>query len=300
MPAGVVSQTVLRLLVADLGPESPLPAFTGLQRLPDPSVSPDLPPDMRERIAYGRLANPLPYAVQNGYSRNLRSRDIPALRLTNGRLEALALPGLGGRLWSLRDVVTERELVFTNRRLQFANSRSPRLSRGGGGVESRLHWSLGHNEPAVFAGSVSSNRWEPCYGSGRGAHRDLCALLLLMPAPSLVLAFVRVRNPTGAKPLYWWHNIAFRMNGGALWPPPLAWRTSYDDLSRSSTFLRHEAATMNYPYWLAAATTSSRCLLSVGPVAPTDRRPRAVQTSTAQLRGRKLFCWGHAAGPALA
>ena len=50
---------------------------------------------MRERVAYGRLVNPLPYALQNGYSRNLRQRDIPALRLANGRLEAFVLPGLG-------------------------------------------------------------------------------------------------------------------------------------------------------------------------------------------------------------
>ena len=63
MPAGVVSQTTLRLLAAELGPESPLPAFTGLQRLPDPSSSPQLPPDVLDRIAYGRLANPLPYGL---------------------------------------------------------------------------------------------------------------------------------------------------------------------------------------------------------------------------------------------
>ena len=103
MPAGMVSQTTLRLLAAELGQESPLPPFSGLQRLPDPSAS-RLPPEMRERIAYSRLANPLPYALQNGYSRDLRPRDIPALRLANGRLETLVLPGLGGRLWSLRDL----------------------------------------------------------------------------------------------------------------------------------------------------------------------------------------------------
>ena len=81
MPAAGISQTTLRLLAADVGPESPLPPFTGLQRLPDPSASADLPPDMRERIAYGRLANPLPYALQNAYRRDLRPREIPALQL---------------------------------------------------------------------------------------------------------------------------------------------------------------------------------------------------------------------------
>ena len=78
MPAGLLTRTTLRLLAAELGPESPLPPFTGLQRLPDPSESPDLPPDMRERIAYGRLANPLPYALQNGYRRDLRPLEISA------------------------------------------------------------------------------------------------------------------------------------------------------------------------------------------------------------------------------
>ncbi|HZA03044.1 MAG TPA: hypothetical protein VE617_00635, partial [Propionibacteriaceae bacterium] len=96
LPPDPVRSTTVRLLAADLGPESPLPPFTGLQRLPDPSGSPDLPPDMRERIAYGRLANPLPYAVQNGYRRDLRPQEVPGLRITNGRLEAVVLPGLGG------------------------------------------------------------------------------------------------------------------------------------------------------------------------------------------------------------
>ena len=75
MPAEGVSLTTVRLLATALGPESPLPSFTRLQRLPDPSSSPDLPPDMRERIAYGRLANPLPYALQNDYRRDLRRHE---------------------------------------------------------------------------------------------------------------------------------------------------------------------------------------------------------------------------------
>ena len=88
---GVVSPTLLRLLAAEVGPESPLPAFTGLQRLPDPSSSPDLPPDMRKRIAYGQLASPLPYPLQNAYRRHLRPQEISAIQLANGRLEALVL-----------------------------------------------------------------------------------------------------------------------------------------------------------------------------------------------------------------
>src|SRR4029453_18187997 len=117
MPPGVVSQTTLQLLAAELGPESPLPPFTGLQRLPDPSSAPHLPLEIRDRGASGRLANPLPYALQNGYSRDLRPRDTPAIRLANGRLEALVLPGLGGRPWALGDLGTGGGWVFRNRAL---------------------------------------------------------------------------------------------------------------------------------------------------------------------------------------
>ena len=78
---------------------------------------------MRDRIEYGRLANPLPYALQSGYERRLRLTDVPALRLGNDRLEALVLPQLGGRVWSLRDPATGRDLIFANPNLIFANWR---------------------------------------------------------------------------------------------------------------------------------------------------------------------------------
>src|SRR5215203_1254900 len=234
MPVGVVSQTTLRLPAADIGPESPLPPFTGLQRLPDPSSSPDLPPDMRERIAYGRLANPLPYALQNNYRRDLRRQDIPAIRLTNSSLEALVLPGLGGRLWSLRDRVADRDVMFTNRRLQFANFALTDAWFAGG-----IEWNLGstgHSATTsrpVFAGSVPSSRGAALRIWEWERTRDLVfSVDLLLPADRrLLLAFVRVCNPDPEpKPLYWWTNIAAPEEPGVrvLSPAARAWRTTYD------------------------------------------------------------------------
>jgi hypothetical protein len=198
VPAGVVSQTTLRLLATELGPESPLPPFSGLQRLPDPSSSPDLPADMRGRIAYGRLTNPLPYALQNVYRRDVRPREIPAIKLTNGHLEALVLPGLGGRLWSLRDLAADRDLLFTNRRLQFANFALTDAWFAGG-----IEWNLGstgHSATTsrpVFAGRVSSSRGAALRIWEWERTRDLIfSVDLLMPADlPLLLAFVRVHNP---------------------------------------------------------------------------------------------------------
>jgi hypothetical protein len=307
MPPGVVSQNTLQLLAAELGPESPLPPFSGLQRLPDPSSSPHLPPEMRERIAYGRLANPLPYALQNGYSRDLTPRDIPAIRLTNGLLEAVVLPALGGRLWSLRDLIAERDLVFSNRRLQFANF-ALTDAWFAGGVEWNLG-STGHSATTsrpVFTGSVKSNRGAALRIWEWERTRDLVfSVDLLMPADRpLLLAFVRVRNPDSEpKPLYWWTNIAAPEEPGVrvLAPAARAWRTGYDgsiapvnipfaddpatDVSYPSLAQRaadyfFEVASERQP-WIAAVQADGRGL---------------VQMSTAHLRGRKLFLWGTSAG----
>jgi uncharacterized protein DUF5107 len=307
MPPGVVSQTTLRLFMADLGSESPLPPFSGLQRLPDPSGSVDLPSDMRERIEYGRLANPLPYALQSGYSRDLRLRDIPALRMTNSRLDALVLPGLGGRLWSLRDLVADRDLIFTNRHLQFANFAVTDAWFGGG-----IEWNLGSTGHAattcrpVFTGNVPSSRGTALRIWEWERTRDLVFTIdLLMPADRpLLLAFVRVRNPDAEpKPLYWWTNIAVPEEPGVrvLAPATQAWRTGYDGsiASVNIPFADNPATDISYSLsaqraadyffqvsherrpWIAAMQADGRGL---------------VQTSTAQLRGRKLFLWGTAAG----
>jgi hypothetical protein len=307
MPAGVVSESTMRLLAAELGPESPLPSFSGLQRLPDPVSSPELPPDMRERMAYGRLANPLPYALQNGYSRDLRPRDIPALRLANGRLEALVVPSLGGRLWSLRELMADRDLLFTNRRLQFANFALTNAWFAGG-----IEWNLGstgHSATTtrpVFAGSVPSNRGAALRIWEWERTRDLVfSVDLLMPADRpLLLAFVRVRNPDQVpKPLYWWTNIAVPEEPGVrvLAPAARAWRTGYDGSFARVDLPFADDPTTDVSYPLPAARAADYFFQ-----VPPERRPwiaavqadgrGLVQTSTNQLRGRKLFCWGAAAG----
>ena len=136
--------------------------------------------------------------------------------------------------------------------------------------------------------------------------RDLVfSVDLLMPADRpLLLAFVRVRNPDPEpKPLYWWTNLAVPEEPGvrALAPATRAWRTDYDGFLTAVDvpFADDPATDVSYPRparraadyffqvpatrrpWIAAVQADGRGLL---------------QTSTAALRGRKLFCWGSAAG----
>jgi hypothetical protein len=302
-----ITTTTLRLPAADLGPGSPLPSFVGLQRLPDASSSPDLPADMRERMTYGRLANPLPYALQNGYTRELQMRQVPALRLANDRLEAHLLPGLGGRVWSLRDVVTGRDLVLANSRLQFANFALTDAWCAGG-----IEWNLGSTGHAattsrpVFAGRVETARgpvlriweWERT--------RDLVFSvdLLLASDRAALLAFVRVRNlDPETKPLYWWTNIAVPERPGVrvLAPTDRAWRTSYDGTLSSVGVPHPDEPGVDVSYPLMATTAADYFFQ----IPPTRRHWVAavqadgtgvVQTATSALRGRKLFLWGTGPG----
>jgi hypothetical protein len=245
--------------------------------------------------------------VQNGYRRDLRLQEINAIQLTNGRLKALVLPGLGGRLWSLRELVADRDLVFTNGRLQFANFALTNAWFAGG-----IEWNLGSTGHAtttcrpVFAGSVSSDRGAALRFWEWERTRDLVfSVDLFMPAdrPQL-LAFIRVRNPDPEpKPLYWWTNIAAQEEPGVrvLAPAARAWRTEYDGsiAEVDVPFADDTATDVSYPL---SAQRAADYFFQV----PSERRPwiaavqadgrGLVQTSTAELRGRKLFLWGTAAG----
>jgi hypothetical protein len=238
----------------------------------------------------------------------LQPRDIPALRLANGQLEALVLPGLGARLWSLRDLGAGRDLVFANRCLQFANFALTDAWFAGG-----IEWNLGstgHSATTsrpVFAGSVSSSRGAAVRIWEWERTRDLVfSVDLLMPADRpLLLAFVRVRNPDPeAKPLYWWTNIAALEEPGirVLAPAAAAWRTVYDgSIARVDIpFAADDPATdVSYPL---SARRAADYFFQVPPgrkpwIAAVQADGRGlVHTSTAELRGRKLFCWGAAAG----
>jgi uncharacterized protein DUF5107 len=210
-------------------------------------------------------------------------------------------------VWSLRDQVADRDLVFTNRRLQFANLGLTDAWFAGG-----IEWNLGstgHSATTsrpIFSGSVPSDRGTALRIWEWERTRDLVfSVDLLMPADRpLLLAFVRVRNPDPEpKPLYWWTNLAVPEEPGvrALAPATRAWRTDDDGFLTAVDvpFADDPATDVSYP---RPALRAADYFFQV----PATRRPwiaavqadgrGVLQTSTAALRGRKLFCWGSAAG----
>ena len=107
--------------------------------------------------------------MQDDYRRDLRPQEIRALGISNDQLAAFVLPDLGGRVWSLRDLATGRDLVFRNRRLQFANFALTDAWFAGG-----IEWNLGstgHSATTsrpVFAGACPPTGGPHC-GCGSGS-----------------------------------------------------------------------------------------------------------------------------------
>lgn len=209
---------------------------------------------MRRRIDWGRLNSPLPYALQADYELERAMVDVPAIRLANDRVEAVVLPQYGGRIWSLRQLSSGRDLVYRNPVLSWANLGLTNAWFAGG-----VEWNLGstgHSATTarpLFAAPVEAVdgpvlrlwEWERT--------RDLVfSVDLSLPSGSdFLYASIRVRNPDGwVKPLYWWTNVAVAGTPGVrvLAPASQAWRTTYDGLLESVAMPRPRGADADASY----------------------------------------------------
>jgi hypothetical protein len=131
-----------------LGPVDPLPPLSDsadLHRFDDDSLGAEFDDELRFGLRYGRTAMVLPYLLQDGYTRELGEARHPVAVLEDDRMRAEFLLGLGGRLWSLADKRTGRELLHSNPVFRPANL-ALRNAWFAGGVEWNLgttgHWPL--------------------------------------------------------------------------------------------------------------------------------------------------------------
>lgn len=287
-----------------VGAPSPLPALTPVRAPTTIRLSGAASAEMRERVSRGAMVSPLPYGVLSDYDRSDEALELPAIELDNGVVRAVVLPGIGGRVWSLVDLVDGRELVHRNPRLRWANFGLTDAWVAGG-----IEWNLGStghgttsNRPmhaavldTALGPVVRLWEWERT--------RDLVLQVDLWLSGPRLMASTRVLNPDPEpKPLYYWTNIAVPETPGTrvLVPARTAWRTDYTgvlervpvpfpdgpvdvSVARAS---RHAA-----DYFYEIEDEEGRLVSAVEP----DGRGLA-QTSTPGLRGRKMFVWGDGPG----
>lgn len=314
---------------ADLGKENPLPDLASISdahaaiEIDHETVS----SDEARYMGWGRVHTILPYLMQDGYNRTRSLRQFKAFELENEYLKAVFLPSLGGRLWSLKDKQTGKELLHCNPVFQPANL-ALRNAWFSGGVE----WNCGIIGHTPFTCSdMCAEELHLSDGTPvlrmfqyERVRRLVYRIEALLPdgAHELYLR-VRIDNPMDTPTaVYWWSNMAvnegpdirvivpaqkaFRYGyGGKLSKVPIPYMTAEADKLRgqAAELARRNGGTLDWDVSRSVCLPQSMDFFfdlpeKVRPfIAALDADGYGIcQTSTHELRGRKLFVWGMGRG----
>ena len=292
---------------AELQPDNPLPNLIVHQDAHAKIVvDPKVPEEIRRHIGYGRVNGCLPYGVQDHYDRNKRPTAFRVAVLENEILRATFLLERGGRLWSLVHKPTNRELLYVNPVFQPANL-AIRNAWFSGGVE----WNIGMTGHTpltcapMFAARLKLDDGTPVLRLYEWERIRQLAYQLdayLPDGSSMLFVRVKIVNPHDREcPMYWWSNMAVPEAPGTrvLVPAESAYQLDYETGMKEIPIPFRFDTDISYP------THIDRCIdfffrVADGQrpwIASLDQTGRGlVQTSTARLRGRKLFVWGMARG----
>ncbi len=300
-----LSLTTQTIELAELGGDSPLPSVQSMLE-PPYTVGSDIPEEIAAGVRWGMASNLFPYSMQENYGRETSATELTAVVLENGHVKATFLPQLGGRLWSLADKASGKELLHTQDRIQFANL-ALRNAWFAGGIEYNIG-TRGHSPTTASPlhtaivrtpeGQEILRMWE--FDRLREVVFQIDAWL---PADSkVVLAAVRVRNPNDRTvPMYWWTNAAVPQTPATrvIAPAGKAYATDYDgSMVRVDPTNFHGADctfavrnTQAVDFFFDIPVDGRRW-----EVAADDAGDGLALVSSPQLRGRKLFVWGEGAG----
>lgn len=289
---------------ASMGQDNPLP---DLQKNMDAHANiaidkETISAEESQYMGWGRVNGILPYTIRDGYNREKAPRAWKAAVLTNDYLVATFLPELGGRLWSLVDKSTGKELLHRNPVFQPCNL-ALRNAWISGGVE----WNVGiightpYTVDPLYTETLSLKDGTPVlrmYQYER-VRRLVYRVEALLPEDSReLLVRVRVDNTSDADTaVYWWSNMAVdeREDVRVLVPATRAYRYEYGNMltkipvpvcngrDASHTTTINQAMDFFFDIeskqrrWIAALDSKGYGLC---------------QTSTDVLQGRKLFVWG--------
>jgi len=297
---------------ASLGRENPLPDLRsvadvhGKIKIDESTVS----PEEAKYMGWGHINTILPYTIQDGYNRRRRNRAFKAVVLENQYLKATFLPQLGGRLWSLYDKEAEKELLHVNPVFQPCN-----LALRGAWISGGVEWNvgiIGHTPftvDDVVCQQLKLNDGTPVlrmfqYERVRHLFYRLEALL---PDDAREL-YVRVRIDNATKEdtaVYWWSNMAVneREDVRVIVPAEKAFRYGYGGKLTKIPIPYMNEGTLKRDI---SHTTQLPQAMDFFFDVPKDTRPFIAaldnegygicQTSTGELRGRKLFVWGMGIG----
>jgi hypothetical protein len=303
--ASTLSFTTITLDMAELGPQSPLPVVTA--ELDQPyRIGDGVPEELQAAARYGQVPNMFPYLMQDGYSRERTTHEVPAVVLENSKLRAVVLPTLGGRLWELFDKASGKHLLHTHGTLQFANIALRKAWFAGG-----LEWNIGtrgHSpttcDPLHTAvvkapeGHDVLRMWE-----FERLREVVFQVDMWLPEDSdVLLTAVRIRNPHDhGVPMYWWSNAAVPETAETrvIAPATEAFGSDYTtDIARVRP-TEHQGMDAT---WLVNSPSAADFFFDIEPghrhwITAVDHDGDGLaMLSTSLLRGKKLFVWGQGDG----
>ncbi len=295
--------TKLKIKAADMRGESSLPALSNITFW-HRSGNTNLPEEDGLFVGYGHVPSPFPYRMQDMYTRELYDSEVDCVVLENDHLKATFLPGWGGKLMSLFDKDSSRELLSVNPVIRPCNL-AIRNAWTSGGIE----WNCGifghnvHTCEQIFAAKTTLDDGTPVlrmYEYER-IRRVAVQMDFFIPEDSrLMFARMRIINPLyDVTPMYWWSNIAVPETEGC--------RVIVN--GDGAYVQENNISLVNIPIHDGFDGTRPceipNAMDHFYKIPDRARKFEAqlgrdgyglIQTSTSRLKGRKLFAWGQGPG----
>ncbi len=254
-------------------------------------------------IDYGWRETSYPYTQQNLYAEETE-QEITVAIIENEYLYAEFLPTLGGRLWKLYDKKKQKDVLYTNDVIRFRNL-SIRNAWFSGGVE----WNcgvIGHSPftcSQMYCAFVKGKNGEEVlrfYEFERV--REIYYQIDFWLDENKLMTAVRIENQnTEVVPMYWWSTMATPeyKGGRVIVPADSAYNNSDGMGIKKSTIPFDNGIDVSYPenipntidYFYDIAHNEDKFIANV------DKDGYGLlQFSSNNLKGRKLFSWGHRKG----
>lgn len=254
-------------------------------------------------IDYGWRETSYPYTQQNSYAEETE-QEITVAVLENEYLYAEFLPTLGGRLWKLYDKKNRRDVLYTNDVIRFRNL-SIRNAWFSGGVE----WNcgiIGHSPftcSQMYCAFVKGKNGEDVlrfYEFERV--REIYYQIDFWLDENKLMTAVRIENQNSeVVPMYWWSNMATpEYKGGRVVVPANSAYNNSDGMGiKKSQIPFDNGIDVSYPenipntidYFYDIAKNDDKFIANVD-----SEGYGLLQFSSSNLKGRKLFSWGHRKG----
>lgn len=293
---------------ADLGERSCLPDIKNDEYIRAPlTVMEEVTEEERKNLGKGMIPTLLPYHIENGYNRERKDLEFDCATLENEYLKATFVTELGGRLWSLIDKKTGRELLYANDVFQPGNL-ALRNAWFSGGVE----WNMGikgHNPltcSPLFTERLTGENGEEMLRMYEMERIRECAYSIVAKLEKdVLLVNVTLENTSDKdKYMYWWSNIAVPETKEIRVIAP-ARRSFWCAYEEGAYYLGHADIPINNGVDVSYSTNLERARDFFFQIPENEKKwitavdetgYGLVHLSTNELIGRKLFAWGQGQG----